>query len=188
MAEPKTVQETLSKFNKYVKSQARANLTRGRSNDTRGLYDSISETVTEENGSWFARIYMEEYGSYQDQGVKGSEIALKAPNSPFRFGTGTGGGIGLYAAIKIWVRNKRFQFQKRDYTDKNGKTHKANGKGRFISYDQTAYLIAGIIYRTGLKPKRFLSKPFEKAYEKLPDELAEKYGLEVENILRESLK
>jgi len=114
---------------------------------------------------------MEDYGKFQDMGVRGFRSSLKAPNSPYRFGTGTGKKGGLREAMKGWVSRKKIQFRDRE-------------SGRFLSYESTAYLIARAIYNKGITPTRFFSKPFEVGFQRMPDELIEAYGLDVEKFLK----
>jgi hypothetical protein len=52
-------------------------------------------------------------------------------------------------------------------------------KGNFISRKSLQFLIARSIFNNGIKPSLFLTKPFEAAFKTLPDELIEKFGLEV---------
>lgn len=166
--------KVLTKFSKYVVSQSRANLTRKDKNVKGKLYQSIKgETFTGKNsiGIYFE---MEDYGEFQDKGVKGLSSNAKAPNSPYRFGSGTGRKGGLTEGIRQWVKDRRFQF--RD-----------NVSGRFMSYEQTAFLITRSIYHKGIEATRFFSKPFEVGFERLPDELIEAYGLDLEKTLQQSL-
>ena len=44
------------------------------------------------------------------------------------------------------------------------------------------FLIARSIYSKGIKPSLFFTKPFEKFYKRLPNELVEKYGLDMEKL------
>jgi len=53
-----------------------------------------------------------------------------------------------------------------------------------MSYKQTAFLIRNSIWNKGLETTNFFSRPFELAFKKLPDELIEVYGLEVERLLK----
>jgi hypothetical protein len=124
---------------------------------------------------------MEDYGKFQDLGVKGKTSSQKAPNSPYRFGTGSAKGKSdkkMVDHIQEWVTNRRFQFQSKD----------EGSKGRFLSYEQTAFLITRSVYHKGIEASRFFSKPFETAFEKLPEELIEAYGLDVEKFLKQQLK
>jgi hypothetical protein len=168
--------KALSKFTKYVVSQSRANLTRKDKNVKRRLYDSIKGEATTSKNSIGIYFEMEEYGAYQDSGVKGKSSGNSLSTfkqGGFRFGTGTGKKGGLTEGINQWVKDRRFQF-------------KDNESGRFLSYEQTAFLITRSIYQKGIEATRFFSKPFEVGFERLPDELVEAYGLDVEKLLKET--
>lgn len=169
------LEKVLSKFTKYVTSQSKANLTRGDKNVKKGLYNSIKgETFVGKNsiGIYFEML---DYGEFQDKGIKGKSSSAKAPLSPFRFGSGSGQKGGLTKGINEWVRNRGFQFRDR-------KT------GKFMSYENTAFLITRSIYHKGIKPSRFFSKPFEVAFKKLPEEVVEAYALDLEKLMKNSLK
>lgn len=169
------LKDTLHQFTKYVVTQSKANLTRKGKNVKKKLYDSIKGDVFVGANSIGIYFSMEEYGEFQDKGVKGKSSALKAPNSPFRFGSGSGSKGGLTNGIRDWVRAKRFQFQ-----DKQ--------TGRFLSYESTAFLITRSIYQKGIAPSEFFSKPFLVAYAKLPEQLIKAYSLDVDELLKDSLK
>jgi hypothetical protein len=124
--------------------------------------------------SFSLQFYMEDYGAYQDLGVKGKSSSEKAPNSPFKFGSGTGKKGGLTEGIKEWVRKRRFQF-------KDKKT------GKFLSYESTAFLIARGIYNKGIRPSMFFTKPFEAAYKNLPDELVQSFALDAEKLFDQQI-
>lgn len=168
--------KALSKFTKYVVSQSRANLSRKDKNVKRKLYDSIKgESVTSKNsiGLYFE---MEEYGAYQDSGVKGKSSGNSLSTfkqGGFRFGTGTGKKGGLTEGINQWVKDRRFQF-------------KDNESGRFLSYEQTAFIITRSIWQKGIEATRFFSKPFEVGFDRLPEDLVEAYALDVEKLLKET--
>ena len=42
----------------------------------------------------------------------------------------------------------------------------------------------GSIYKKGIKPSLFFTKPFEQAFKKLPEELTEAFGLDIRNFLQ----
>jgi hypothetical protein len=176
MLERAETNKVLTKFSKYVVSQSRANLTRKDKNVKGNLYKSIKgETFTGKNsiGLYFE---MEDYGAYQDSGVKGKSSGNSLSTfkqGGFRFGSGTGKEGGLTEGINQWVKDRRFQF-------------KDNESGRFLSYEQTAFLITRSIYQKGIEASRFFSKPFEVGFERLPEELVEAYGLDVEKLLKET--
>jgi hypothetical protein len=175
MIERRYVNDVLSKFSKYVTTQAKANLTRKDKNVKGKLYNSIKGEVFTGKNSIGVYFEMEDYGTFQDLGVKGKTSSQKAPNSPYRFGSGSGRKGGLTEGINDWVRARRFQFK-----DKN--------TGRFMSYEQTAFLVTRSVYNKGIEASRFFSKPFEVGFDKLPNDIVEAYGLDVERFLKDSLK
>jgi hypothetical protein len=97
---------------------------------------------------------MNEYGEWVDKGRKA-------------------GTYPPFDNILDWVRGKRFQF--RQLEGKN--------KGKFKSYEETARLIWYKIKNKGIKPTDFYSRPFNLGFQKLPVELQEAYGLDVESFL-----
>jgi len=169
-----SVAEALDRFGRYVKQQSKSNLTREGHKDTSLLYNSIQYNVKVSKNSFQFDISMEEYGDYLDKGVKGTKEQTKAPNSPYKFGTGTGKKGGLTEGIDGWVRRKRFQFRKPD--------------GKFMSYATTSFLITRSIWWRGLETTNFFTKPFERAFKRLPDEVIEAYGLEVDKFMKTALK
>ena len=166
MTREQRIEAVLNKFGKYLVQQARANLTRKNKNVTKELYDSIKwESDASKTGDSFSAAFsMLEYGEYQDKGVRGKIASpINTRESPFRFGTGSGQKGGLTKAMNKWVRARRIQFR-----DK---------KGKFLSYDSTAFLIARSVYRKGIPATFFYSRPFNLAYQKLPAELVEAFRL-----------
>ena len=175
MQEKAEIYKALDRFVKHVTSRAKANLTNGDRNVSKRLYNSIKGEVTINSERTTVKFFMEKYGDFQDQGVKGKNSSAKAPNSPFKFGSGRGKAGGLTDSIQKWVEARRLQFKDR-------KT------GKFMSYRATASLITRSIYLKGLKPTLFFTKPYQAALKNLPQELAKEYGLEVKKLFKESIK
>lgn len=170
----KELQIELSRFGKAVVKQARTNLTKQQREDTKDLYNSIKYDLEVNRQSFSLSFEMLEYGIYVDQGVKGKNSSNKAPRSPFKFGSGTGKKGGLTRSIEKWVKRKNIKFR--------------NKKGQFITSKQTSFLISRSIYQKGIKPSLFFTKPFEAAFNRLPDELIVQFGLDINDFLEESLK
>ena len=168
------LKEELNRFGKYVVSQSRANLTRGDKNVNKDLWKSLKYDVDVHKNSFTLSIEMLEYGLFQDKGVRGKTSSTKAPQSPYKFGRGTGAKGGLTRGIDKWVRARRFQFRDKD-------------TGRFMSYKSTAFLITRSIYNKGIKPSLFFTKPFEKAYKNLNKDLLEAYKLDVEKFMSDTI-
>lgn len=167
-----SVRTELDKFGKYVVQQSRSNLTRKNKKDTGDLYKSIGYDlfVSQTESSFSLSFKMSDYGTFIDKGVKGVTSSRKAPKSPYKFGSGTGVKGGLTNGIDRWVSRRRIQFQDRK-------------SGKFMSYKQTAYLIRNSIWNKGIETTNFFTDPFEKAFKRLPDDLVESFGLEIDNLL-----
>ena len=166
-----SVKEVLDLFGKRVRQQSRTNLTKSGRKDTGDLYNSLDYDLTVSKNSFRLSFSMTDYGTFVDKGVRGVSSSAKAPNSPFKFGTGTGKSGGLTDGIDGWVRRKRIQFRER-------------GSGKFLSYQSTAFLITRSIWNKGLETTNFFSRPFENEFKKLPIEVVEAYGLELNDFLR----
>ena len=164
MLADKSLQNELNKFAKYVIQQSRSNLSKSDKNVSKELYNSLGYNVEVTEKGAELGFSMEQYGEFQDKGVRGKSSSAKAPNSPFRFGSGTGKKGGLTNSIDKWVRRRGIQFKDRK-------------SGRFLSYQSTAFLISRSIYQKGIKPSLFFTKPFVAAFKRLPDELIEAYSI-----------
>lgn len=163
--------EYLNSFAKYVIQQSRSNLTRGGKNSTKDLYNSLDKEIEVGANSFRLAFLMEDYGKFIDKGVQGSNPSAikngfnKAPNSPYRFKS----KMIPTNFLDKWVIKKRIA--------PRSKT------GKFLKRQDIKFALAKSIALQGIKPSLFFTKPFEKAFERLPDELIEAYGLDVEQFL-----
>jgi hypothetical protein len=160
-------QKYLNGFAKYVIQQSRSNLTKQGKNVNKKLYDSLDSEIEVSANSFRLSFLMEDYAAFQDKGVSGTR---KKYNTPFSYKS----KMPPAKPITEWVKKRGFQFRKKD--------------GKFMSYQQTSYLVRSAIYKNGIKPSLFFTKPFEAAFKRLPDELVEKFGLDIENLMKHSLK
>jgi len=167
MLDNKSTYKYLNEFAKYVIQQSRSNLTKQGKNVDKKLYNSLDKQIEVSANSFRLTFLMENYGEFQDKGVSGTK---RKYNTPFSYSSKR----PPLKPITDWVTKRRFQFR-----------NKENGK--FMSFKSTAYLIAGGILKNGIKPSLFFTKPFEKAFERMPDELVEAYGLDVEEFLQYTL-
>ena len=185
----KNVQQELNRFAKYVIQQSRTNLTKGKSpygskNDTKSLYNSLDHKLNVSQNSFGLKFLMEDYGLFQDKGVKGKDPSKvspnakikgqQAPNSPYRFGSGSSSGKwdDFVGGIEKWAKRKNVRFR-----DEKGRFKKGN-------YKSLANVIANNIYNRGIKPSLFFTKPFEKAFKNLDKDIIEAYKLDVEELLK----
>lgn len=158
----KNTKEYLNAFAKYVIQQSRSNLSKQNKNVDKKLYNSLDKEIEVGANSFRLAFLMEDYGTFQDKGVSGTQ---KKYNTPFSYKSKK----PPLKPITDWVKKRRFQFRK--------------DNGKFMSYQSTAFLVRNGIFKNGIKPSLFFTKPFEKAFERLPDELVEAYGLDVEQFL-----
>lgn len=176
-------QKALEEFRDYVIKHSQSNLQRKKS--TGNLSKSLSAEVKVMPNSIRFFFEMEEYGFYQDKGVRGKNPnALpinsknhgiqKAPNSPFKFGSGSGNKGGLRRSLDKWIIRKGIAPR-----DKGGK---------FMSRNTLKFLMARSIYFSGIKPSLWFTKPFEEAFNNLPTELIDAYGLESEELFDTIMK
>lgn len=180
------VQKVLNRFRDHVVSVSKRNLTNGKKNSSKKLYNSIKGNVKAMPNSFSMEFTMEDYGVFIDEGVKGANPSKvsknakikgqQAPNSKYRFGSGSTKNYDKFvSSLEQWLKRKGFQLR-----DKKGKFAKGSRK-------TLAHVIARNIYNRGIKPSLFFTKPFEAAYKNLPQELVEAYGLEAIQLFNEQI-
>jgi len=74
-----------------------------------------------------------------------------------------------FSPLRKWVQDRRIQFR--------------DNSGRFQTYDQTAWAVVKSIEKKGIEPSNFYTRPFNLGFQKLPNEVAEAYALDVEEFL-----
>ena len=161
----------LEQFRDYVIQQARSNLSRLKKNSSRKLYDSIKGEIKAMPNSLRLYFDMADYGFFQDKGVSGTK---KKYDTPFSYTN----KMPPPKAFDKWIVKKGIAPRKKD--------------GKFTTRKGLKFAIARSIFEKGIKPSLFFTKPFEKAFKKLPDEMVEAYGLEAEEtfdtIMKENFK
>ena len=180
----KETREALNKFGKYVIQQARTNLTKNKgkkkqtSNYTKELYNSLEYLPFRDGDKIGVKFFMEDYGRFQDQGVKGVKGGYSLSNFSYKTSSDL---IGLEyhtsdKGKKLGIFGKWAKFRKYQARDK---------KGRFVSYKSTGYALANIIKNYGIKPSMFFTKPFERAVNNLPEFIAKDFVTDIENAIFE---
>lgn len=153
------LRDELNKFAKYVIQQSRSNLTKGKKNSSKELYNSLGYDIIEASGKTSLGFDMADYGKFQDRGVSGTE---RKYNTPYSYTT----KMPPPKAFDKWVVRK-------------GIAPRGKG-GKFASREGIKFAIARSIYKKGIKPSMFFTKPFEAAFKRLPDELVEAYSIGLE--------
>ena len=179
--------KALKDFGRYVVEQSKVNLKKDKKGDG-DLYNSISYKFRQETNAFLLEFLMEDYGTFQDQGVKGANPDKVSPNSKirgqqaanskYRFGSGSKRGTFKTFTEKMaqFAQSKNIRFR-----DKKGQFAKGG-------YKSMGYVIAKNIYNRGLKPSYFFTEPFEKAFANLPDEVLNQFSIDVENQLTLGIK
>ena len=129
----KETQNALNTFAKYVIQQSRTNLTKGKKNTSKKLYNSLDSDLKVSENSFELSFLMEEYGVFQDKGVSGTE---KKYNTPFKYTNKKPPA----SAFSKWVIRK-------------GLKGTRDKKGRFVSRKGLQFAIANTVFRKGIKPK-----------------------------------
>ena len=160
------VKEELNRFAKYVISQSRANLTRGKKNSSKDLYNSLDSDVKVSKNSFELSFLMEDYGVFQDKGVSGVK---KKYDTPYSYKS----KMPPPSKMDKWIVKKGIAPR-----DKSGK---------FISRKSLQFMIARSIFNNGIKPSLFFTKPFEKAFKGLNKDLIEAYKLDVEQLMKNTI-
>ena len=160
--------ESLEKFRRFVAQQSRSRLSKAGKNDSKGLYKKL-DGVLKVSPNSFQLSWDLGYGEFIDKGVSGTK---KKYNTPYSYKD----KMPPIKPLADWAKRKAIRLR-----DDKGRFQKGN-------YKTIGFLIARSIQKKGLKPSLFFTKPFEQGFKKLPNELLEAYGLDVEEFLKYTLK
>ena len=160
----RNTEDILNRFADYVIQQSRSNLTRGKSNASKKLYNSLQKEIKVNPNSIEFSIQAEDYWKFIDYGVKGVESGKSYNNYKFTNKKPPVKPLIQWAKVKpVKPRDKQ--------------------TGRFITDRQFGFIMQNHIFKHGIKPTKFLTTPFERAFKSLPDELVEAYGLDFEQFI-----
>ena len=157
MLDKSEVQKQLDKFKAYVISESRKNLTNLKKNSSKKLYNSLRGEAKAMANSFSMDFFMEDYGHFQDKGVSG---VIKKYDTPYNYTT----KMPPTRSLDKWIVRRGIAPR-----GKNGK---------FVSRQGLKFAIARSIFKNGIKPSLFFTKPFEAAYKRLPSDLVDKFGLD----------
>jgi len=159
-------QKILDRFRLHVVKEARKNLTNKQKNASKGLYNSIAGNVKAMPNSISIEFVMQQYGAFQDQGVSGTQ---KKYDTPFSYKS----KMPPSKPFEKWAKQKGIKPRGKD--------------GRFISYKSLGFLISRSIFRKGIKPSLFFTKPFEAAFRNLPEDTIQAFALDVEELMSKTI-
>jgi len=174
----KEAKKVLDTFYKNVISGAKKNLKGLDKNSSNNLSNSLDYTVTINSKGITSSLEMEDYGLFIDRGVKGvggtkadgkkwkqKKVVKKTGERGFKYTT---------------KRPPTKVFDK--WAVRRGIAPRSKG-GQFISRDSLKFALANSVFHTGIETTFFYSAPLDKYYAKLPDQLAEAYGKDIDLIL-----
>lgn len=152
------------------------------------LYDSIGYKVKVFKNSFAFSFEMEDYWTYVDYGVKGvgGQRADKKVNGEIVKGDNW---------KRKKVTNSKYKYKKakpplmafNGWTIRKGIAPR-NKAGQFTSRKGLLFAISTSVFHTGLETTSFFTRPFEKEFKKLPDKLIKAYALDVEELLKFTIK
>jgi len=156
------VQTYLNEFKKKVISEAKRNLRK--QNTSGNLSKSLKSRVKESKNSIEITFNMDAYGFFQDRGVQGKKSGRSLSGFKYK------DKAPPTKAFHRWAIKKGIT------TGKDPKT------GRFVSIKSLKFALSRHVYNHGIKPTLFFTKPFTKYTKKLPNEIIEKYKLDVDKL------
>lgn len=167
--------KALELFARAVIAQAKKNL---RTKNPNPKYDnqigsgalekSLTHNLKVFPNSFTLEFYMEDYGPFIDEGVKGSKSTYReSRNSPFKY-TGNKKTVNPKALDK-WLIRKGIAPRGKD--------------GRFMTRKSLKYIIAKSIYEKGIRGSKFFKQPFEDEFEKINQDVIDAFGLDVNDFL-----
>ena len=160
-------------FADIVIAEARKNL--GKSDNQDGkLANSLSSKVIATDSAFIVKFFMENYGLFQDQGVRGVDSYYAdqvTASSPFSYKS-KGGKFGL----KGMPPPKAFD----KWTVRKGLPPR-DKLGRFLPRKTLDFLIARSIFKKGIRATSFFSKPLKEVQLKFGDEFLKAVAKDIEN-------
>ena len=158
------VQKYLDDFKRSIISEAKRNL---RKQKTSGdLSKSLKSRVKESKNSIEITFKMKAYGFFQDRGVKGKEKGKSLSGFKYKDKAPPPKAFDKWAIKKLPKATR-------------------NSKGQFVSRKSLTFALSRYIYKNGIKPTLFFTKPFEKHFKRLPEEIIEKYKLDIEKLFNQ---
>jgi len=177
------VKNALNIFAFDVVEDAKRELAKKKKNASKSLSDSLDYDLKVSKNSFSLSFNMEDYGEFIDRGVvgaggtkaDGSKWKRKRTSNKSLFKKGKG-FTNKMPPSKVFDR----------WTVRKGIAPRKNGK--FTTRKGLNFAIAKSVFHQGIEGTNFFSKPFNKRFKELPEEVIEAYALDVENLFKLSFK
>jgi hypothetical protein len=177
-----SIKKALDIFGRGVVDGSKKELTKKGKTASGELGKSLDYKVKISNNSFQLDFLMADYGKFIDKGVKGIG-GKRADGSTYKKKKVTN---NLYK-YKKGIQNKPSRKHFDQWVIRKGIAGR-NSKGQFLTRIGLTTAISHSVWHKGLETTNFFTKPFEKAFKQLPEQLVESYGLEVEKLLKLSIE
>ena len=172
------IERYLNSFGKYIVQQSRTNLTKGKKNVNKDLYNSIKFDIESDSNGFTVNFYMLDYGTFIDKGVSGNRKTQSFKNyegkvipSPYKYTTKQPpSGI-----LEKWISARGIKGRDKE-------------TGRFITNKSLSFLIAKKIKRDGIKGISFFQRPLQLAFKRFGEQLLSMVAEDVKNSIKDSTK
>ncbi len=168
------IERYLESFGKYLVKQMRTNLTKGKKNVSKDLYNSLKFKVKITDDGFSLQIFMADYGTFVDKGVSGTSETQSFKDyrgqdvpSPYAYSNKQPPS----EALEKWIRAKGIKGRDR--------------RGRFIKNKSLAFLIARGIKRNGIKGISFFQRPLQLGWKKFGGQLLQEVKKDIINTVNE---
>ena len=177
----KETQKALDSFADRLKIDSKVNLKKKNKVASGRLINSIDYDLKVHKNSFSLSFEMEDYWAFQDYGVKGLG-GKKADGTSWKKKRVTNNKFKYKANGK--TSNGRFLQSLNGWTIKRSIAPRSKD-GKFQKRKGLLFAIRTSIIHTGLETTSFFTKPLDKEYRELPDELIEAYALDMDNLLKQ---
>ena len=160
----KNTRDALQQFGKYVVTQSRSALTRKKKTLSGSLYDSLNYIVEDTEDGIKVSFDMNDYGKFVDKGVSGKEQKY---STPYAF---TNKKPPMKPLME-WAKARRIRLR-----DEKGRYAKGN-------YRTIGFILQNSIYKKGIKPSLFFTRPFNLAYARFGDDVVKAFLKDIDDLL-----
>lgn len=167
----------IKRYGEELVAGIRHQLAKEKKNATGALSRSVKFKVSDKSDEGIIEFGISfgdnDYWEYVEKGVQGFLSSDKAPESPFKFGSGTGEAGGLRNSISDWVEVRGIE----------GWTTAA---GNLMTKKQIVYVISRSIYLYGIEPTNYINPPFEAITAKFEPEIMNAFTEDVGDIIEDA--
>jgi len=157
---------------KYLQQQSRSRLTKGKSNVSRDLYNSIKGDYIKDQSPKIL-FKMLDYGKFLDKGVRGKIASpIGTALSPYRFKN----SMPPPETIAEWAKKRNIRFRNEDGTFAKG------------NYASIGFVIARSIRNKGIEARLFFTRTLDLSYKYIMPKLALAVGKDIATQIKKIAK